>query len=243
MRRVLTALVALICLLAAGAGSGLAAVELQRPAQPPVVLAVAALDSQPAGSAQQGAQASASSQPQQSNAQTVTICPCKSGKRIPAPPPAPVWGSAPDPIGGVPNVGGSVILVSIRQQWLWAYRNGTLIYATAVTTGRPELPTPIGFFSVKWRVANTTFYSPWPPSSPYYYPPEHVNYALYFADYGFFIHDAPWRHCFGPGTNVPHTCPDGTTDTGSHGCVNVPTSAGAWLYANMPNGAAVIIRG
>ena len=50
---------------------------------------------------------------------------------------------------------------------------------------------------------------------------------MYFADDGYYIHDAPWRYCFGPGTNVPHICSNanGVGETDSHGCVNVPTPA------------------
>jgi hypothetical protein len=134
-----------------------------------------------------------------------------------------------------------VVLVNIGQQWLWVYQDRTLVYDTPVTTGMPQLPTPVGIFSIQWREANVTFISPWPQGSPYYYSPEHVNYAMYFAWNGYFLHDAPWRHCFGPGTNVPHTCADGTSETGSHGCVNLPTPAGAWIYANVPNGATLDI--
>ncbi len=161
-----------------------------------------------------------------------------------APPPAPTVAAppaGPDPYGGVPNISGQLILVNIAQQWLWVYQDRKLVYRTPVTTGMPELPTPTGMFSVRFKESNITFYSPWPPGSPYYYSPEHINYAMYFADDGYYIHDAPWRKCFGPGTNVPHTCPDGSQDTGSHGCVNVPTPAGAWIYKWVHNGAKVDI--
>jgi lipoprotein-anchoring transpeptidase ErfK/SrfK len=118
-----------------------------------------------------------------------------------------------------------------------------LYYDTPVTSGMPQLPTPDGTFYIQFKETNVTFYSPWPPGSPYYYSPEHINYALNFAAGGYFIHDAPWRHLFGPGTNYPHTDPDGTKETGSHGCVNVPTPAGRWLYNWAWNGATVVIYG
>ena len=149
----------------------------------------------------------------------------------------------PSPQGGVPQIYGSLILVNLSQQWLWVYQDRRLVYDTPVTTGMPQLATPTGIFSIRYRVANVTFYSPWPPGSPYYYSPEHVNYAMYFADDGYYIHDAPWRQVFGPGTNYPHTDPDGVQTTGSHGCVEVPTSAGAWIYNWTPNGATVDIEG
>jgi lipoprotein-anchoring transpeptidase ErfK/SrfK len=163
------------------------------------------------------------------------------GGTPPPPPPPPGVPAGPSPTGGVPNIGGQVVLVNIAQQWLWIYQDRTLIYDTPVTTGMPELATPTEVFTIRWRETNIWFYSPWPTTSPYYYTPEHIDYAMYFADDGYFIHNASWRQCFGPGTNVPHTCPDGDPETGSHGCVNVPTTAGAWLYAHTHDGATVDI--
>ena len=161
---------------------------------------------------------------------------------VPAPPTA-TPPPGPAPAGGVPQVYGQLILVSLSQQWLWAYQDRHLLYDTPMTSGMPQLPTPDGTFHVQYHAADIWFYSPWPSSSPYYYSPEHVNYALYFLDQGYFIHDAPWRQTFGPGTNYPHTEPNGTTATGSHGCVNVPTPAGKWLYYWAADGATIVIYG
>ena len=134
---------------------------------------------------------------------------------------------APQP----PSGAGQEILVSLSKQQLWAYQNGKQVYTTLVTTGMPALATPTGTFSIYNKVADTMFISPWPPGSPYYYSPEHVNYAMEFLTGGYFIHDAPWRSVFGPGTEAQ----------GSHGCVEVPTPAGAWLYSWVGYGATVEI--
>ncbi len=147
----------------------------------------------------------------------------------------------PQPSAGVPTYGGQVILVSLSQQWLWAYQDQQLVLASPVTTGMPQLPTPRGNYGVQRKETNVTFYSLWPPGSPFYYSPEHINYAMYFRDIGYYIHDAPWRRAFGPGTQYPHTDPDGTHETGSHGCVNMPTPAAKALYAWVGIGARVII--
>ena len=64
---------------------------------------------------------------------------------------------------------------------------------------------------------------------------------MFFRDIGYYIHDAPWRRAFGPGTENPHTNPDGTWETGSHGCVNMPTPAAATLYNWVRVGAHVVI--
>lgn len=147
----------------------------------------------------------------------------------------------PAPVGGVPNVAGQLVLVSVSQQWLWAYDNGALVMATPVTTGQPALPTPPGVYHIMMKESSIWFYSPWPQGSPYYYTPEYIDYAMLFRAGGFYLHTAEWRHVFGPGTNVSHTNPDGTTETGSHGCVNMPLDASGVLYNWIQVGTTVDI--
>ena len=55
-----------------------------------------------------------------------------------------------------------------------------------------------------------------------------------------FLHDAPWRSVYGPGTNTVEGIPGGNT-TGTHGCVNVPVAAERWLYSWAPVGTPVRI--
>jgi lipoprotein-anchoring transpeptidase ErfK/SrfK len=116
---------------------------------------------------------------------------------------------------------GKSIVVSLHDQWLLAFQNGRLLLDSPVTTGRPELPTPAGAYRVLAKYAPYRMISPWPASSPFYYPATTVRYALQFRTDGYFIHDAGWRSAFGPGTNLPHRDPG--DPFGSHGCVNVPT--------------------
>lgn len=154
---------------------------------------------------------------------------------------SPTHDNIPAPSYGVPQMSGQVVLVSLTQQWLWAYQNQRLALATPVTTGMPQLPTPTGVYHISMKEANVWFYSPWPYGSPYYYTPEHVDYAMLFRAGGFYLHAAAWRHAFGPGTNVPHTNPDGTHETGSHGCVNMPVAAAGALYSWIGIGTTIII--
>lgn len=147
----------------------------------------------------------------------------------PAAPPAPI-------------AQGDVILVSLSRQWLFAYDNGALVFANAVETGQPALPTPTGSFSVLSKQRNIWFTSPWPEGSPYYYYPTHINYAMLFKTGGFYMHDAWWHVKFGPGSNVPHKLPDGTWETGSHGCVGMTITNAARLYNWVHVGTPVIIK-
>jgi lipoprotein-anchoring transpeptidase ErfK/SrfK len=131
--------------------------------------------------------------------------------------------------------------VSLSQQWLYAYMDGKLVFDHAVETGRPELPTPTGTFTVMEKMRDVTFTSPWPKDSPHYYEPTPVNHALLFKEGGFFLHDASWHVQFGPGSNVPHQLPDGSWETGSHGCVGMPIPDAERVYAWAPVGTPVII--
>jgi lipoprotein-anchoring transpeptidase ErfK/SrfK len=153
--------------------------------------------------------------------------------------------SASVPVAPLPS--GRVIYVSRARQWVYAYLNGHLVFSNAVETGRLELPTPSGHFSVLSKGRNLTFTSPWPKGSPNYYFPTHINYALMFKSGGFFLHDAWWHCTFGPGSNVNHWtsgCPGwtgGHWETGSHGCIGMSISDARRLYDWATVGTPVIV--
>ncbi len=134
---------------------------------------------------------------------------------------------------------GKLILVSISKEWLWAYQDGKEVYNTPVTTARPGLVTPLGTWHIFSHLHPTTFYSPWPPGSPYWYPPTHINYALGWHSGGYFIHDSYWRCSYGPGTTGWHHDSCGGWMYGTHGCITAPLKAIIWLYYWAPNGTTV----
>ncbi|HZU11624.1 MAG TPA: L,D-transpeptidase family protein [Chloroflexota bacterium] len=141
--------------------------------------------------------------------------------------------------GGVhlyPN-GGKLIVVVLSQQTLYAYQGNRLVLQTYVTTGNRFLPTPVGNYQVLARYSPYEFISPWPQGSPYWYAPSWVHYALLFRVGGYFLHDAPWRSVFGPGSNSG-TAP-GTNYGGTHGCVNIPPGAMTFLWNWTPIGTPV----
>lgn len=113
------------------------------------------------------------------------------------------------------------IVVSLSQQHLWAYNNGNLLLETDVTTGRPELPTPPGTYHIFYKTSPYEMISPWPYGSPFWYPDAWVNWVLEFIQGGYFLHDAPWRSWFGPGSQY---------GDGTHGCVNIPNGPMYQLY-------------
>ena len=128
---------------------------------------------------------------------------------------------------------GKVIVVSLSRQALTAYQDGTAVLTSLVATGRPALPTPPGVYHIFARYSPYQMISPWPKSSPYWYPNSWTNFAMEFAGGGYFIHDAPWRSWYGPGSNIYN---------GTHGCVNVPYSPMAFLWNWSPIGTTVIVQ-
>lgn len=99
---------------------------------------------------------------------------------------------------------------------------------------RESVATPPGDFSVIAKQSPLHWVSPWPPGSPYYYPPGLVSgQAILFADGGFFVHDASWQSNWGPGADKI---------SGSHGCVNVPVEAMPFICDWAQPGDLVLIR-
>ncbi|HET9847120.1 MAG TPA: L,D-transpeptidase, partial [Candidatus Dormibacteraeota bacterium] len=128
---------------------------------------------------------------------------------------------------------GKLIVISLSRQVLTAFQDGTAVLTTYVATGRPALPTPPGVYHVFARYAPYKMISPWPYGSPYWYPPSWTNFAMEFIGGGYFIHDAPWRSWYGPGSNIYN---------GTHGCVNVPYSPMSFLWNWTPIGTTVVVQ-
>jgi lipoprotein-anchoring transpeptidase ErfK/SrfK len=134
-----------------------------------------------------------------------------------------------------------MIVVSTESQNATMYEGGSQVYSTPVTTGGPELPTDHGVFHIYMKASNFTFHSPWPEGSPYYYPPTFVQYWMPFYG-GEGLHDASWRTNFGPGSNLsPTDLGTGNYILGTHGCVNLPTAAAAFVWNWAPIGTTVVV--
>ena len=141
-----------------------------------------------------------------------------------------------------PTAAGKEIIVSLSRQWVWAYQNGVQVFNSPVMTGRPTLATPTGTYHVFLKLHPTTFTSPWPPGSPYWYPPTYINYALGWRAGGFFLHDSWWHSVYGPGTNGWHYDPKFGWQWGTRGCIAMPLSAASWLYYWTPIGTLVQVN-
>jgi lipoprotein-anchoring transpeptidase ErfK/SrfK len=135
-----------------------------------------------------------------------------------------------------------VVVVSLREQVARMYDNGKLVKMLKVTTGAPDLPSIPGMHCVLDKQVDTIFKSPDPPTSPDYYQPTPIHYAMYYSYYGYELHDAWWRSWFGKYSNLPHYDPS-AFNGGSHGCVNFDYQNGdsQWLYNWVSIGTPVIL--
>ena len=120
--------------------------------------------------------------------------------------------------------GNTYIEISISQQHMWYYKNGTQIVSTDVVTGNAGTnDTPKGYFTIYSKARNTTLrgtgYSSF------------VNYWMAFRG-GYGIHDSSWRSSYG---NPIYQ------GNGSHGCVNTPKAQVKKIYENASCGTPVII--
>ncbi len=138
---------------------------------------------------------------------------------------------------------GTVIMVSQPESALRVYKDGKMIKSYIVTLGRVELPIVPGVWTVLNRLSPTTFKSPYPKGSPYYYDPTPIHYAINYHWGGYFVHDSWWRADYGTGTQFPHTDATGnvSASNGSHGCVNMQLDQAAWVYANTDFNTQIVI--
>lgn len=137
-----------------------------------------------------------------------------------------------------------VLVVSLAEQAMRVYQNGVLVNSYHATTGRQELPSLPGVWSVLDRRSPVIFTAAEPKSSPFWFPDTPINYAILYHYGGYFVHDAPWRANFGPGTQFPHQDASGTTAynfDGSHGCVNLQESDAGWVYKHTGWDTSIVI--
>lgn len=129
---------------------------------------------------------------------------------------------------GTDDLAGSYIEVSLDNQHLWLYKDGVLITETDIVSGAPteERETYRGAWPIAYKA------SPYTLTSDIYGYTTTVQYWMPFV-YGQGLHDASWQSSFG-GNNYK-------TGAGSHGCINLPTSAAAEIYNNIDGGYPIII--
>jgi len=111
-------------------------------------------------------------------------------------------------------------------------RNGGVIVESDFVSGRASMKdriTPAGVFSLYYKERNRVLRGTKQPDGSYEYESP-VKYWMPFNG-GIGLHDASWRSKFG-GTIYQYS--------GSHGCINLPTSAAAAIYENIEAGMPVV---
>ncbi|NLK97690.1 MAG: L,D-transpeptidase family protein [Epulopiscium sp.] len=122
------------------------------------------------------------------------------------------------------DIGNTYVEIDLTNQYLWFYKNGTLITEGPVVTGNVSTnhTTPKGVYRLKYKQRNAIL------RGPGYAAP--VSFWMPFnGDIG--IHDATWRSRFGG--NIYKT-------NGSHGCINCPYNVARDIFNDIEVGTPVI---
>jgi lipoprotein-anchoring transpeptidase ErfK/SrfK len=128
------------------------------------------------------------------------------------------------------------IIVSFQAQRAWAYENGKVVMDALVTTGIrgvTDIGTDFGPMKVLFRSHPYTMRSPWPKTSPHYYPDTVVQWTTFFTSEESF-HDASWEpdSLLGPGSQF-------NTSTRSHGCIHLLANLAQWMNGWATEGTPV----
>jgi lipoprotein-anchoring transpeptidase ErfK/SrfK len=114
---------------------------------------------------------------------------------------------------------GKYIEVNLSKQHLWVWQDHNVIYETPITSGATGAGygTVTGLFSIYYKTTNTRL-------KGYQYGYNYdvpVKYWMpFYSGYG--LHDAEWRNGNFGGSDYYYG--------GSHGCVNLPDAAAAFIY-------------
>ena len=123
--------------------------------------------------------------------------------------------------------GGSYVEIDLSAQKLWLYKNGERIITTSFVSGSVAEGhrTPTGVYSIYSKQTDR-----------YLTGADYRSFVKYWMPFlgGYGLHDASWRSSFG-GTIYYYD--------GSHGCVNLPSSAAKTIYNNVSVGTKVILYG
>ncbi len=112
------------------------------------------------------------------------------------------------------------IVVSLADQTLVAYENGSPVATFPISSGKAWTPTPVGRFQIYNRYRSQRMIGPG-------YDLPDVPYVQYFVG-NYALHGAYWHNLFGSPT--------------SHGCVNLRPEDAAWLWDWAGMGTEVVVQ-
>lgn len=122
------------------------------------------------------------------------------------------------------DIGDTYVEINLTKQHLWFHIDGKVFIESAFVSGNVSkgYGTPTGTYDITYKDYDTYLTGADYRSHVYYWMPFNNNIGL---------HDASWRNTFGG--NIYKT-------SGSHGCVNLPSSAAKAIYENISAGIPVI---
>ena len=156
-------------------------------------------------------------------------------KETPKPTPKSTTPKAPA-IPAMPNVKsetGYVALASDRTHQVYWWKDGKFIKQMPTSMGTDKHPTSNGVYYTKEKYRDMYMDSSTygvPVDSPEGYR-TYVEYATRMSWDGIFIHAAPWS-----------VAQQGVSNA-SHGCLNVSTANGKWVFDNVGRGTPIVVRG
>ncbi|MBK9712636.1 MAG: L,D-transpeptidase [Kouleothrix sp.] len=130
---------------------------------------------------------------------------------------------APQPQPAESSGGAKLIVVNLSDQWLYAYEGKQQVFDAPVSTGRDGMETPTGTYSVYAKLKVQTMDGV--TDGKRWVVPNVPN--VMYINGGVALHGTYWHNRFGTGARL------------SHGCVNLPLDAAAWLYRWSPMGTTV----
>lgn len=129
------------------------------------------------------------------------------------------------------GIGYTYAEVSIKEQRIWLYKNGQLVFTTNVVTGRHNTneDTPTGVWYIEYKESPSILKGS-EVGNPNY--SVKVNYWAPFTLGGVGFHDAGWRTNWASNAYLEH---------GSGGCVNTPADVMKTVYDNLSENEPVIV--
>jgi lipoprotein-anchoring transpeptidase ErfK/SrfK len=125
---------------------------------------------------------------------------------------------------GINDIGNTYVEIDLTKQYLWFYKNNSIIVEGNVVTGNVSSnhSTPQGTYNINYKQKDAVL------RGPGYSAP--VTFWMPFNG-GIGIHDATWRTDFGG--KIYKTA-------GSHGCINAPYNVAQAIFNNIETGTPVI---
>lgn len=137
------------------------------------------------------------------------------------------------PSGENGGLGTTYLEINITKQHLWFVKDGSVVLESDFVSGKESDPTrltPSGTYYIYNKERNRVLRGTKQPNGKYEYESP-VSYRMPFNK-GIGLHDASWRSTFGRDIYI---------NSGSHGCINLPTGFAGSLYSQIYVNLPVVV--